>query len=189
MNPYVALRSVLYLLGLWFFVYYFWRDYRLDSFRDHIFSVRDRLFLYAAQGNISFDHPAYTLLRNRMNVVLRYAHEFTLSRMLVILVTHDLSKGPAIAKWEESVAELPEPARTKIKEFNTCFAVAMLQHMLYISFFRYVVIRPLMVLVNPWQVREVVERPQVASSVERLESDALEQEASELSRRRPVLVA
>ncbi len=41
---------------------------RLDCFRQNMFSVRDELFDYAAAGNISFDNPAYILLRLQMNV-------------------------------------------------------------------------------------------------------------------------
>jgi len=48
------------LFGLWIVVNYLWRDFRNDAFREDIFSVRDEMFLYAAQNNISFDDPAYT---------------------------------------------------------------------------------------------------------------------------------
>lgn len=177
MNAAIALKSIASLSVLWFFIVYLWRDYRLDSFRDHVFSIRDRLFLYAANGNVDFEDPAYGLLRDRMNVVLRYAHEFTLTRMFIILATHDRTKSTAIVKWEQAVEALREPTRSKVKEFNTCFAVAVLQHMVFGSFFLYVVLRPLMLFLNPFQVREVAERPQLVSGVEGLESDALEQDA------------
>ncbi|SRR6266567_1343210 len=182
MNPFIVLKSVLTLFGLWFFVYYLWRDYRLDAFRDHVFSIRDRMFLYAANGNISFDDPAYTILRNRMNVLLRYGHEFTLTRVILVLLNHDRFKSPAIVKWEKAVEELTEETQRKMREFNLCLAVALLQHIVYHSFFRYVLVRPFMFLVNPFQVREMVERPNVVLTVERLESDALEQEARLLAR-------
>jgi hypothetical protein len=177
MNLYIALKSILSLFGLWFFVYYLWRDYRIDAFREHVFSIRDRMFLYAANGNISFDHPAYTILRNRMNVLLRYGHEFTLTRMILVLVTHVKLKSETIVKWEAEVAQLPDETQRIMKEFSVCVAVAVLQHMVYYSFFRYILVRPFMFLIKPFQVREIVERPKVVSSVERLESDALEQEA------------
>src|SRR5271169_2813993 len=193
MNASIALKSVLTLLGLWFFVYYLWRDYRLDAFRDHVFSIRDRMFLYAANGNISFDHPAYTILRNRMNVLLRYGHEFTLARMILVLVNQDGFRSSAIVQWETAVAELPEETQRKMREFNLCLAVALLQHMIYHSFFRYVLVRPFMFLINPFQVREIVELPNVVLTVERLESDALEQEARHIALnqagRTPVAVA
>jgi hypothetical protein len=180
MNAEVVLRSVLSLMGFWFFVYYLWRDYRIDSFRDHVFSIRDRMFLYAAQGNISFEHPAYTLLRNRMNAVMRYGHVFTMSRMLIALATHEkMPKGEAIKKWEQAVEQLPSEIQRKMKEFNLCFAIALLQHMLYLSFLRYAVLRPFMFFANPFRINEGV---WVVSSVEQLESDAQEQDARRIAR-------
>ena len=188
MNAEVVLKSVLGLMIFWFFIYYLWRDYRIDSFRDDIFSIRDRMFLYAANGNIRFEHPAYALLRDRMNTVLRYGHAFTMNRMFIALATHKkMPKGEAITRWEQAVEELPNETQRRMKEFNTCFAVSLIQHMVYLSFFRYIVVRPFMFIVNPFQVNKgvwVAERPQVVSSVERLESDAQEQDARRIARTR-----
>lgn len=178
----IALKSIVGLFALWFFVYYLWRDYRIDTFRDHVFSIRDRMFLYAAKGNIGFDHPVYTILRNRMNVLLRYGHAFTLTRMFLVLVSHDKLKTDSVVKWEAMVEELPEEVRHKMREFNLCVAVAVFQHIIYYSFFRYAFVRPFMIFLNPFQVREIVERPRVVLTVEHLESDALEQEARHVER-------
>jgi hypothetical protein len=94
----VALESAVGLLILWVFVFIFWKDYCLDIFRDHIFTLRDDLFLYAAHGNISFEHPAYRMLRERMNLSLRFAHEFTLTRFFLALKlpSSSLLKKPAL---------------------------------------------------------------------------------------------
>lgn len=175
MNPDIALRSVLALFALWIAVYYLWRDYRSDSFREDIFSVRDRMFLWAAQGNIGFDHPAYRILRDRMNVLLRHAHEFTLTRMVLILATHSTEKPEILVEWEAAVEELPKETQDAMKEFNACVAIFVLQHVIYYSFFRYMALRPLMFFVK---VRHVVaESPRVVSGVERLESETVEKEA------------
>lgn len=173
MNPDIALRSVLALFALWIAVYYLWRDFRNDTFREDIFSVRDDMFLYAAQGNISFDHQAYTILRNRMNGLLRHGHEFTLTRMALVLATHTIVKPEALIRWEAAVEELPKETQDKMKEFNVCVAIFVLQHVVFYSFFRYMALRPLMFLI---QVRKVVESPKVASGVERLESETLERD-------------
>jgi hypothetical protein len=173
MNPDIAIRSVLALFALWIVVYYLWRDFRHDAFRDDIFSIRDEMFLYAAEGNISFDNPAYTILRNRMNVLLRHGHEFTLTRMALIVGTHRGTKNEIVAKWEAAVAELPDNTQAKMREFNICVAIFVLQHVVFYSFFRYMMMRPFMLLVK---IRKVIEFPKVASGVERLESVTLERE-------------
>jgi hypothetical protein len=183
MNAEIVLKSVLALLGLWLFLVYVWRDFRLDSFRDHVFTIRDTMFKYAAEGYVRFDHPAYALLRNRMNVVLRYAHEFTLTRIIVAILTQDIhAKSNPFPKWQKALESLPAETQDKMREFNTCLAEAMLKHMVFSSFFLYLLARPLMVLVKPRSMRHVLERPDVVSKVERLEADALEQDARRLAR-------
>jgi hypothetical protein len=52
-------------------------------------------------------------------------------------------------------------------------AIFVLQHVFFFSFFRYIALRPLMVLV---QLREVIKSPKVADSVEKLESATIERE-------------
>jgi hypothetical protein len=174
MNPGIALWTVLALFALWIAVYYLWPDFRNDVFREDIFSVRDAMFLYAAQGNISFDHPAYTILRDRMNGLLRHGHELTLARMALILTTHSMVKPHVLIKWEAAVEELPEQTQAKMKEFNICVVIFVLQHVVFYSFFRYMALRPLMFFVP---LRKVVESPKVASGVERLENESLERDA------------
>ena len=174
MNTDIALSSVLALFGLWIAVYYLWQDYRNDTFREDIFSVRDRMFLWAAQGNIRLDHPAYTILRDRMNALLRHAPEFTLTRMALILATHPMVKPETLVRWEAAVGELPKETREAMNEFNACVAIFVLQHVVFCSFFRYMVLRPLMFFVK---VRQVAKSPKVVSGVERLESETVEKDA------------
>jgi hypothetical protein len=179
MTPDIAIRSVLALFALWVVVYYFWRDFRLDVFREDIFSVRDRMFLYAAKGNISFNHPAYTILRNRMNVLLRHGHEFTLTRMVFVLLTHGNTNNEAVLQWEAAVEGLPERTQASMRDFNLSVVIFVLQHLVFFSFFRYMMIRPLMFLVK---ISWVIESPKVVSGVEQLESHTQEQEARLLDR-------
>jgi len=175
----IAIRSVLALFALWIAVYYLWPDFRHDAFREDIFSVRDEMFLYAAQGNIEFDNPAYTLLRNRMNGLLRHGHEFTLTRMAFIISTHGYIKHDSVAQFQAAVNELPAKTQAKMQDFNVRVAIFVLQHVVFYSFFRYLMVRPLMFLV---EIRDVIKSPRVASGVERLESKTLEQEAPSVRR-------
>jgi len=62
------------LAGLWVLVFWLYRDYRVDLFRQELFQVRDELFDFAAQGQIPFDHPAYVGLREVFNGYIRFAH-------------------------------------------------------------------------------------------------------------------
>ena len=171
----VALQSALGLLALWVFVFYFWRDYRTDAFRDHVFDIRERLFLFAARGGVNFDDPAYTILRHRMNVVLRYAHAYTLLRFLSANLRPSRTRSPEQIKWERAVEALTsEETKKKLREFDTVLAIAILQLMIYRSFFLYLVTRPFAPFVK---MRTVFDnRPTVAASVEQVESETLEED-------------
>lgn len=66
--------------------------YRVDSFRQMMFCVRDELFDFAAQGNVSFNDPAYILLRQQMNALIRYGHQLTVFRMVMTYVINTASQ-------------------------------------------------------------------------------------------------
>ena len=176
MNSDVVLVSLLGLFGLWVVVCYLWADYRSDSYREDIFSVRDEMFVYAAEGNIPLDHPAYTLLRARMNGLLRHGHELTLTRLFILLAVCKDMKIDAdhpFSVWERSVEQLRSEVQSRMKEFNLRVNIFVLQHLVFRSFFRYLVIRPFMYVIK---IRVVMEKPHVTTSVEKLESAALEEE-------------
>jgi hypothetical protein len=59
-------------------------DYGVDKFRQEMFAMRDEMFDYAGCGQISFNHPAYTQLRNLANGLIRFAHRMTFWRILMI---------------------------------------------------------------------------------------------------------
>ena len=134
--------------------------------------------MFAANGGVSFCHPAYTMLRYRMNVLLRYAHEFTLFRVLgIVLFQRSPVKNPERAKWEAAVESLPSEAQKQLMEFSTILAIAILQLMVYRSFLLYLIVRPIMPFVR---TRDVLRNsPTVVTGVEQLESEALEEEEAQ----------
>jgi hypothetical protein len=169
----VTIESLLGLFGLWIGICYLWRDFRNDSYREDIFSVRDEMFLYAAEGKISFDHPAYALLRLRMNRLLRHGLELTMTRLLILSLICDDVRSDSFNTWERAVEQLPDVTREQFKDFNLRINIFVFQHVLYLSFFRYLLLRPLM---NGIRVRDVMEKPHVVTTVEKLESATLEEE-------------
>ncbi len=84
---------------------------RLDSFRQQMFSIRDDLFDFAADGHIAFNDPAYVLLRKQMNGFIRYAHHLTVFRILMTAAIQKLSGRPAPNEWSPDW----ERARAAIK--------------------------------------------------------------------------
>lgn len=73
------------ILGLLHFILYFvLRQYQIYAFRERLFSLRDDMFLYAQEGNIEFEHPAYRYLRRTINSMIRGAHRYDPFRIFII---------------------------------------------------------------------------------------------------------
>jgi hypothetical protein len=72
---------------------------RLDAFRQEMFEIRDELFDLAADGQISFQHPAYILLRRQMNGFIRHGHQLTAFRMLMSVIIHKISGEQDPSRW------------------------------------------------------------------------------------------
>jgi hypothetical protein len=187
--PTTALYSALALLGLWLFTFALWNDYRLDAFRDHVFSIRQELFFYAAIGSVAFNHPAYVMLRYRMNVILRYGDEFTLTKaILSAFIQPTTSAIESKELWEKALqSSLSNETSEALRGFSTALSVAVLQLMAYRSFLLYVLLRPFMPTVR---IEDFVKRnPGVKSTVERIETEALLEESRKLSQSRDMIPA
>ena len=109
--------------------------YRVDCFRQQLFAIRDDLFDYAADGNISFTDPAYVILRQQMNALIRYGHHITLYRSIVTFIFGKLSKPTANrpswnAQWESALANIKDTAvRERMAGFRAKAEFASAKHL------------------------------------------------------------
>jgi len=71
------------LFSLWYAYFFLYREYTIESFRTKMFILRNELFDSAANGAISFEHPAYILLRNTMNGFIRFGHRVSLFELVM----------------------------------------------------------------------------------------------------------
>jgi hypothetical protein len=58
----------------------------VDSFRQKMFRLRDDMFDDAVSGRISFNEPAYGMLRFTMNGAIRFAHMFSFLQFLFFVL-------------------------------------------------------------------------------------------------------
>lgn len=74
-SPIFIVYMLITLVGLVVlsFIYNQYKKTMLEFYRMDIFELRDELFDYAAEGNISFDNESYQLVRTLLNGYLRYA--------------------------------------------------------------------------------------------------------------------
>ena len=109
--------SVVSFLGIWLLYAKFYHDYRIDKFREEIFALRDRLFVIAEEGQLSFDDEAYGLLRSTLNGFIRFAHRLSfLSLVLFISQTtkDELMKYSFQEKFSNALAPLTPQARASL---------------------------------------------------------------------------
>lgn len=102
-------------------VLFLWREHRVDAFRQRMFEIRDELFDFAAEGNISFDDPAYGSLRSLLNGYIRFAHKMSLTRTFGMNCLRRFVPNPALERFVSvmlnPVDELPAgEVRDKLRQ-------------------------------------------------------------------------
>jgi hypothetical protein len=122
------------LVLLWLVFYYGWRPYRIDRVRNDLFALRDELFIFAANGGVSFNDPAYRSLRNRINALVRNAHIISLSRIMIYSVADDyISRKDSLERlnsWVLSVGKLSVPTQEKIHKINDQVAIVLVRQVI-----------------------------------------------------------
>lgn len=107
---------------------------RTVMFRQRLFALREELFDYAREGNISFSHPAYQLQRNFLNGFIRYAHRLTLLQVCITFHRwQTLGDEHALSwhkKWETALEPLPQPAEVQMRAFHYRAVAEIVLHLI-----------------------------------------------------------
>jgi hypothetical protein len=131
----IVLRSVLALLAVWCVWYFGLREYFLDKMRQRFFEIRDKLFDYAAEGHIDFNHRAYGNLRLSLNGMLRFAHQMSLSRSLLSIVAQGFRPNPVAENLLKNhfapMMTLPAEQKQRLMELHLEMIVTTI---MYVSF-------------------------------------------------------
>lgn len=120
----IVLQSLSTLVVLAVVIFWFWPEQRNDLFRQQMFAIRDELWDFAAADNISFDDPAYMLLRQLMNGFIRYAHNITPYRTLMSFLRWKYMYGAPVGNWTHSWNEAldqlqNEKAKESLQKFHS----------------------------------------------------------------------
>ena len=114
----------------------FWSEARLDTFRQQMFAIRDELFDYAAAENISFDNPAYRLLRRSMNGFIRYGHQLTFFRIcataLELKLAGKSTESTWFEDWESALKKIQDNGvRLRLNEFHDLAMVCAANRLIF----------------------------------------------------------
>ncbi|MGY1458184.1 hypothetical protein ACW5F0_05975 [Luteimonas sp. A534] len=98
--------------------------------RNDLFKARDQLFRVAQSGAVGFDHEGYRAARALLNGLIRYAHDLSLSQLVLTRVLAKL-RGVTISTrdWDCAIASLPEDAKPLVQHVLDDAMLSMLRLM------------------------------------------------------------
>ena len=131
------LKSLLALAGLWWLLFWLYRDYRLDAFRQELFALRDRLFDLATKQSLGYDHPAYGSLRQTINGFIRFGHRLGLGQVILLALVSWTRRakiaGDFDEYWNRVSSTLPEVVREQIDEIDRSLHKAVMKYLVLAS--------------------------------------------------------
>lgn len=124
---------------IWWLFAFLWRDYRIDKCRQNLFAIRDELFDFANEDNISFRHPAYGMLRSTINGSIQYSHRVGLLEFLFFgfigrTKNSEELTGRFTAKWRDALSDLDEPTRKQMLQFRHRVHLVIVEQVVFTSF-------------------------------------------------------
>lgn len=133
-----GISSAISLLGLVVLVFWLYRQYRIDAFRQEMFAVRDELFDFADAGHVPFESSAYGMLRATMNGYIRFGHRASLLHVLLFAAAAKREASRHVerdhdsfnAKWTASASDLPRAERAELEKFRTRMDRLVVKHVL-----------------------------------------------------------
>jgi hypothetical protein len=132
-----ALASLVSIAGLWILLFWLYRDYCVDKFRQDMFALRDELFDAARDGAVDFQHPAYGILRHTMNGFIRFAHRFTLlEALLMVAITKEgeeenIDSFPT--RWRQATQALPSETSELLFRYRMRMNMLVLRYLVVSS--------------------------------------------------------
>jgi hypothetical protein len=132
----IAFLSLISIGLLLIFLFWVYRDYCVDAFRQRMFSLRDSLFDKALAGEIDFRDPAYGMLRSTMNGLIRFGHR--LSLVQVVAMSFTLSRNPIAEvpygqRLEQNLCRLDSEQRELIETYYRRMNFTLVRHLLMSS--------------------------------------------------------
>jgi len=88
-------------VGIWYLLFIAYPKYKLDLFRESVFTLRNQLFDAAADGLIEFDHDAYRMLRSTNNGFIRFGHRLSILQMIVVWKVPNQLGQESIPSYED----------------------------------------------------------------------------------------
>jgi hypothetical protein len=130
-NAFEILAASIGAAACWILWFYFMKEQRVDAFREKLFTVRGDLFDIAARGDISFQSPSYTQLRDLINSMLRFGHRISFRTSVIArhLAAEDLWQSSAYERWRTSLEAQPPEVRMELNAIHEHMFRAYVEHL------------------------------------------------------------
>lgn len=129
--------SLLSILLGFIFIFWLYQDYRVDSFRQKMFHLRDDLFDEARKNNLPFDSDAYGILRSTINGAIRFGHKLSLWQMITFLLLVKVDsksiEKPFSERLDSSLKGLSQEQAKIIRNYHEALNFLRVEHMLLSS--------------------------------------------------------
>jgi hypothetical protein len=126
--------SILFLVA---FIFWSYRQFVLESFRQKLFALRDEMFDYAAEGNMDFSHPAYVVLRQTMNGMIRFGHRMNFPFALSLMVVRQNAEPDAgttfKCRLDTAKRSLPPAQQKAVDNFRVRMDFLMIEYLVQSS--------------------------------------------------------
>ncbi|QOJ19984.1 MAG: hypothetical protein HRU77_04300 [Gammaproteobacteria bacterium] len=136
-----------------------WQSLIIDMTRQRLFEARDKLFLYAARGNIDFKSTAYNQIRDHINNSIRLCHRISILSYISVGFskqrnTDSKHHKDSIQKTLASIDDIS--IRTKLNDIITEVTISLLLLIILRSFIMLIIV----VIVSPILMLQMLLRGQ-----------------------------
>lgn len=137
MEAFAYFSSLLSILFIFILVFWLYRGYRIDSFRQKVFLLRDQFFDEGRKGVIPFESNAYGMIRSTINGTIRFGHRISLWQMVTFILLVKSEDGRREKTFSErldlNLKGMTSEQVKVIKEYHLRLNFLLLEHILLSS--------------------------------------------------------
>lgn len=146
----IIIVSAVFLV-LWIMFFTIHRSYHVTRTRQNLFGIRSNLFNAALEGRIDFDAPAYQLVRQALNGMIRFTHSLSFLRWLGIVIFNRYVRKDMIGhfntQFEMALEKLTIDQKQLLLRALADAHLQIMRHLMSVSIL-WVLFKPLSILLS-----------------------------------------
>lgn len=129
-----------FALLCWIGFFWLYRDYRLDSFRQKLFGLRDELFELGVAEVVDFNSMAYGSLRSLINGTITHGHRFGFFEILFAQLSTRLNSSSDeivmrfASNWITACSELSQDGKVAVESIRRRVHLIVFEQVILTSF-------------------------------------------------------